>query len=41
MSRKVRKEEKPMKPATDDSDAFDVDLEGRVLIYPCGDQLVF
>ena len=41
MCRKVNKIEKPVKAGTDDSDAFDVDLEGRVLIYPCGDQLVF
>lgn len=41
MCRKVNKIEKPVKAGTDDSDAFDVDLEGRVLIYPCGDKLVF
>jgi hypothetical protein len=40
MSRKVKKEESS-KGTYDDSDAFDVDLEGRVLIYPCGDSLVF
>lgn len=40
MTRKVSKAEKP-KPGQEESDACDVDLEGRVLIYCCGDELVF
>jgi hypothetical protein len=35
--RKVRKQEK----VEDLSDAFDIDLEGRVLIYSSGEELVF
>ena len=39
--RKVKKSEKPVLGDDSQSDAFDVDLEGRVLIYSSGDELVF
>jgi hypothetical protein len=39
--RKVKKSEKLGLGEDSQSDAFDVDLEGRVLIYSSGDELVF
>ena len=39
--RKVKKSEKPGLGDESQSEAFDVDLEGRVLIYSSGDELVF
>jgi hypothetical protein len=41
MIRKIRKIEKPLKPGVDDSDAFDMDLDGKVLIYSSGEELIF
>lgn len=39
--RKVKKAEKAIIGEDTQSDAFDVDLEGRVLIYSSGDELLF
>ena len=38
--RKVRKQETALRVGTEESDAFDVDLDGRVLIYCSGEELV-
>lgn len=37
LMRKVRKVDKPLKANQDDSDAFDIDLEGKLIVYVSGD----
>ena len=39
LSRKVKKYEKAPE-GKEDSDAFDVEVDGRFIIYSCGDELV-
>jgi len=39
--RKIKKEEQPMSKNQEDSDAFEISIDGKVLIYASGDQLVF
>ena len=41
MIRKIRKLERPLRQGQDESDAFDIDLEGKVIIYASGDELLF